>query len=122
MTRPLNDENEDALDFNSLLNPAGIEFKTGKLRGDIAMPVSEHPLTDGISYMTLYAGNGVPFEIHEGQELFEVNNHPTVGLASYGDQGGEVLVVADISLLFDNSGDVNNLVFVKNIASYARTH
>lgn len=119
MTRPLDDENEDTLDFNSLLSPAGIEFKTGKIRGDIAMPVSEHSLTDGIGYMTLYAGNGVPFEMNEGQELFEVNRHAIVGLASYGDQGGEVLVVADISLLFDNSGDANNLAFVKNIASYA---
>jgi len=121
MTVPLNDENEDALDINALLKASGVEFKDGVMRGEVATPAGRHPIADGISYLTLYPENGVPFDLNEGQTLFEVNRHPIVGLVDYGDQGGEVLVVADISLLFDNSGDANNLVLVKNIASYAHT-
>jgi len=121
MTVPLNDENEDALNVNALLKAAGVEFKEGVMRGEVATPASEHPITNGIGYLTMYPGNGVPFDLNAGQSLFEVNRHPVVGLVDYGDQGGEVLIVADISLLFDNSGDANNLVLVKNIASYAHT-
>jgi hypothetical protein len=44
-----------------------------------------------------------------------------IGLIDYGDQGGQVLVVADVGLLKDNADGAKNLSFVKNIAHYARS-
>ena len=120
-TRPLNDKNEDTLDLNPLLNQIGVEFEEGTIRAQIATPASKHILTNGIGYLTLYSGNNVLFTMNTGQELFEISGHPVIGLIEYGDQGGEVLIVADISLLFDSSGDANNLPFIKNIVNYAHT-
>ena len=121
MTRPINDENEDTLAINPILEPMGIAYQSGVVQGDFALSAGRHPITSEVSYLTLYAGNGVPFDMDEGVVLVQVNGQPSVGLVEYGDQGGEVLVVSDISLLFDSSGDGNNLPFIKNIVNYAHT-
>ena len=121
MTRPINDEIEDALAINSLLEPMGAAFQSGILQGDFAMASGTHPITSEVSYLSLYSGNSVPFTMDTGVELAQINNQSAIGLVQYGDQGGEILIVADISLLFDSSGNANNLVFIKNIANYAAT-
>ena len=119
--RPINDENEDVLAINPLLEPMGVAFQPGVIQGDFALSARMHPITAEVSYLALYSGNGVPFDMNTGVDLVQVNGQPSVGLVEYGDQGGEVLVVSDISLLFDSSGDANNLPFIKNIVNYAHT-
>jgi len=121
MTRPINDKNEDVLDLNPLLNQIGVEFEEGTTHAQIAKPASEHVLTNGVNYLSSYPENSVLFTMDSGDELFEINGHPVIGIVDYGEQGGEVLIVSDISLLFDNSGDATNLTFIKNIANYAAT-
>jgi len=120
-TRPIDDENEDVLAINSLLEPMGVVFQPDIVQGDFALSAGMHPLTAGVSYLAFYSGNGVPFHMNAGINLVQVNGQPSVGMVEYGDQGGEVLIVSDISLLFDSSGDANNLPFIKNIVNYAGT-
>lgn len=118
MTMPLNDPNEDALDINGLLEPMGIQFRTGSLPGESATASLDHPLTMDAPYLMTYAGNGLPFNINSGIILYEVGGHPMVGMVDYGENGGQVLVVADIALLIESGGVGKNMQFVKNIASY----
>ena len=119
MTVPLNDPNEDALDINALLEPMGVKFSLGSLRGDSSSSQMEHPLTKDASYLAMYNGNGVPFSMKLGMVLFEASGHPIIGILDYGNKGGQVLIVADISLLIVSNDAGKNWNFVRNIASYA---
>ena len=119
-TRPLNDINEDTLDFNPLLKQFGLEFEDGAMAAQVAAPANNHPLTNGVNYLNMY-GVGVPLNLDSGEKLFEAYGKPLIAIADYGEYGGEVLIVADISLLFDSSWDGNNMAFIKNFSRYAST-
>jgi hypothetical protein len=117
-TRQVEDLNEDATDFNALLEPLGIKFSYGNLGGGIVRLTANHPLAADAKYLTsVYEGLQVPLTQQGGLVLAP----GVIGLADYGSQGGQVLVIADLSLLRDNADGAKNLNFVKNIARYARS-
>ena len=95
MQRRLDDRNEDARTFNALLEPMGVTFSYGVSQGiDIALATAEHPLTENAIYLACYDGNAVPFSMETGLELIRFAGSPLVGFVEYGDQGGQVLVIA----------------------------
>jgi hypothetical protein len=116
MTMPLQDPNEDALDINALLEPMGVRFSPGSLRGDSATAKTDHPLNRDAPYLAAYNGNGVPFSMSSGVTLYEVSGHPIIALLEFGK--GRVLVVADISLLIVGGDAGRNFDFVWNIAKF----
>lgn len=119
---PLDENNEDSRKFNTLLEPMGISFRYGNIGGEndeIAKAVTDHPLTENATYLTYNNSFGVPFTMKNGLELLRADFRPIVGLVDYGDQGGQVLVIADLGILQTNSVGAKNLQFLKNIARYA---
>lgn len=121
----LDDANEDTRSFNPLLEPMGVKFKVigfGSSTSDIALSAVEHPLTANAKYLTFYEGKGVRFGMDTGTVLFQADGYPIVGLVDYGDQGGQVLVIADLGILQIDFQGPKNMEFVKNIAAYAREH
>ena len=121
---PLDENNEDSRKINTLLEPMGISFKHGKIGGDkdeIAKAVVDHPLTENSTYLTYNKIFGVPFSMESGLELIRADYKTIVGLIDYGEQGGQVLVIADMGILQADSVGAKNLEFIKNIARYART-
>ena len=118
----LDERNEDARALNALLEPMGVTFTYGVSGdADIARAVAEHPLTANATYLTFFSDNVVPFKMETGLELIQAAGFPIVGLVDYGEQGGQVLVIADLGILrVDNTG-AKNMDFLKNIARYART-
>lgn len=117
MNRILSDANEDSRMINILAERMGIRFKLGMLDTLMVNSDSAHALMNDAQYLTMFSGNGVPFEIASGQVLATANLHPIIALVEYGQ--GQVLVLGDIGLLVDYGGDAKNLNFVKNIALYA---
>jgi hypothetical protein len=116
--RHLEDLNEDVTALNKLLEPMGVKFWYGNLGGGIVVMDSDHPLTTDAKYLaSAYTGHQVPMAQDGGIELAS----GAIGLVDYGDQGGQVLVIADVGLLKDNADGAKNLNFVKNIAHYARS-
>jgi hypothetical protein len=83
--------------------------------------VAEHPLTAGASYLKFYPGESAPFRMKTGLELIRAAHRPIVVLLDYGDQGGQVLVIADLGILQADSNVGKNMDFLKNIAHYAST-
>jgi hypothetical protein len=121
---PLDKSNEDSRALDGFLEPMGIRFKTvsGSYDGsDTALAVSEHPLTDNAAYLSYYQYNGVSFSMKAGSELYRASGIPIVGLVDYGEQGGQVLVVADVGMLQLDKNGAKNLEFLKNIARFATT-
>lgn len=117
--RQLDDINEDATDFNALLEPMGIKFQHGSVGGGIVRLTADHPLTLDAKYLTsVYDGLQVPMSQTGGLVLAT----GTIGLVDYGSRGGQILVIADLGLLRNNADGAKNMNFVKNIASYARSH
>ncbi|MGE5376669.1 MAG: M28 family peptidase [Bacteroidota bacterium] len=114
--------NENIRSLNDFLEPMGVRFMFGGFGGDddnTARPVTEHPLTENARYLTFYEGQGVPFSMKKGTELFRAAGSPIVGLVDYGDKGGQVLVIADLGILQAGSQGAKNIEFLKNIARYA---
>jgi len=56
-----------------------------------------------------------------GLELVRAGIKPVVALLSYGDQGGQVLVITDLGILQADHTGAKNFEFLQNIAHYART-
>jgi hypothetical protein len=120
--RRMNDYNDDARALNALLAPMGLSFKYGGSPNDaIALSVAEHPLTANASYLAFYADNGVPLRMQTGLELIRAAGYPLVVLVEYGENGGQVLVIADLGILQIDSVGAKNIEFLKNIARYAHT-
>jgi len=120
--RCADDSNENIRSLNDFLEPMGVRFMFGGFGGDddnTARPVTEHPLTENARYLTFYEGQGVPFSMKNGTELFRAAGSPIVGLVDYGDKGGQVLVIADLGILQAGSQGAKNIEFLKNIARYA---
>jgi hypothetical protein len=118
--RCLDAENNNGRSLNALLEPMGITFTYGGgLSANIALAVAEHPLTANASYLTMYDGQGIPFRMKTGLELMRAAGRPIVGLVDYGNQGGQILVIADLGILQVDSKGAKNIEFLKNIARYA---
>ena len=122
-TLNLSSPNLSARSANALLEPMGIKFMFGGLGSDdSAVAVSDHPLTSNATYLTLQGGNTVAFSMKNGQALFHaVSRRPLVGLVDYGEQGGQILVIAEMGLVQTSTGGAKNIQFVINIAHYAST-
>jgi hypothetical protein len=116
----LNNLNLSVRSFNALLEPMGIKFIYGGTGGDdTVLAVSEHPLMVNASYLTFQSGNAVGFRMQTGLDLARSAGNPVIGLVEYGEQGGQVLVIAELGIIHDTSGS-KNMEFMKNIAQYAR--
>ena len=115
--------NQNIRSLNDFLKPMGVRFMLGGFGSDAdntARPVAEHPLTENAGYLTFYEGQGVPFTMINGMELFRAAGRPIIGLVDYGDKGGQVLVIADLGILQADTQGSKNLEFLKNIARYAK--
>ncbi len=118
------DENEDWQDVNALSEVFGVLFEKGALPSNSAQTQGQHPLTENQGSLAMIQNNGVPFAMQAGETLAQVNDRPAVGLVEYGEAGGQVLVLADVGLLGfagPQPPDKDNLVFLRNLARYART-
>jgi hypothetical protein len=122
MKRRLNEYNDDVRALNALLAPMGLTFIYGGSPNDaIAHAVTEHPLTANASYLAFYADNGVPMRLQTGLELIQAAGRPLVVLLEYGENNGQVLVIADLGIVQNDSRNAKNMEFLKNIAYYAHT-
>ena len=120
--RCLDDVNEDKRSLNAFLEPMGVVFTYGGGVSDsIAVAATEHPLTANAEYLFFYDGQSVPFRMETGLELIRAAARPLVGLVDYGNQGGQILVIADLGILQVDSNGAKNIEFLKNIARYAST-
>jgi hypothetical protein len=118
------DPNEDWGDANALASRFGVTFETGAVSDYRAQVKGDSPLVDGLSTLELGRGNGTPFSLLEGieaQVLARAAGEPVVTLLNYGHAGGQVLVLADISILTSGYGQPQNLAFWRNLAAYARS-
>ena len=99
----------------------GIRFMLGGAGSDdSALAVAEHPLILNASYLTLQGDYAVAFSMKKGLTLVNaVSSRPLIGLVDYG--SGQVLVIAEVSLIQDSSGGARNMQFLKNLAHYAMT-
>jgi hypothetical protein len=114
------EENEDWSDMNDLAQAFGVEFLPGEISDEWAELLT-HPLTEGLSRLRLTGGNVVPFTYRSGQDLARAGGKSVMALIPFGDQGGELLVVSDLTI-FDRGPDearATNLDFWLNLAGYA---
>jgi hypothetical protein len=120
MNRLLNDMNEDSRTINALLEGMGVRFTIGEVNGDMANSTGNHPLIDGAQYLSMFGNNAVLMQVNSGQVLATADKgKPVLAVAKVGEQGGQVLVVADIGLLIDFGNGAKNFQLIKNIARYA---
>ncbi len=118
----LNSRNLSARSANALLEPMGIKFIFGGAGGDnTALAASEHPLMLDATYLTFRGDNAVAFTMKSGVELAQSAGNPIIGLVDFGEQAGQVLVIAELGILQADGSGGKNLEFLKNIANYART-
>jgi len=118
----MDNPNRNARSVNALLAPMGIRFKYGQIGGEsIALEVSDHPLTVDAAYLSYFEYNGVPFDMDAGQQLLSSAGKSVVGLVDYGEQGGQVLVIADIGILQCSVAVGKNLQFLQNLAQFILT-
>jgi hypothetical protein len=120
--RPL-DPNEDWGDMNALAERFGISYQEGGLSTTQAYTEGGSPLVEGIEVLEMAEANGVPFSLagaSESRVLAQADGEPAVALVDYGQNGGEVLVLADVGILGATWGPPANLTFWRNLARYAR--
>jgi hypothetical protein len=113
------DPNEDWRDVNALANRFGVSYGFSTFFDDRVWTEGESPLVEGVSFVRIVPGNGIPFRMETGEVLARSDGRPVIGLVSHGD--GEVLVLADLGLLADNRSDWHRITLWQNLAEYART-
>ncbi len=114
------DLNEDWRDVNALAEPLGIHYRFGTFAESMFWTRGASPLLEGISYLEMTAGNGIPFTMEDGQPLADVDGRLVMGLVDYG--AGQVLALADVGILGSNGlGAPANLRLWQNLADYARS-
>jgi hypothetical protein len=110
--------NEDWADLNALGAPFGVTYTGGVIERSSARPDSNAPLMQGTSSLTLFEGNGVPFEIADGEVLATAGRDPVIAQIAYGD--GEVIALADWGLFSAGYGETpRNLPFWRYLGAYA---
>ncbi|MBN1136639.1 MAG: M28 family peptidase [Anaerolineae bacterium] len=118
------DPNEDSADANDLSGRFGVTFEDRTLATGNVRVTGSSPLAQGSRQLAIARNNGVRFGLVEGAQfeiVAETGGQTVVALVRYGDAGGEVLVLADLSIL-GSSGEptLANLPFWRNLAGYAR--
>jgi hypothetical protein len=115
------DFNEDWRNLNALAERFGISYRFGTVFEKLFwVEKKSHPLVEGISLMRLLPGNVVPLRLNEGQVLAWADGRIVIGLVDHGSAGGQVLALADVGLLGNDSGWPPSLGFWQNLAQYAR--
>jgi hypothetical protein len=114
----IEDANEDWSDINALAEEFGVTFFESPLYGTQVQREEEHPLTSNAGSLEMAENNGVRFTITDGQVLATAGGEPAIALVSYGEAGGEVLVLADVGLLGNGWGEPQNMPFWRNLARY----
>jgi len=115
------DFNEDWTDLNDLAGVFGIRY-TGSLAGGNATVVPGHPLVEGVASLFMVEGNALALSI-EGRPfstLATAEDGLAAAVVGSGDNGGEVVALADIGLLVSMFGEPTNFEFWQNLARYAR--
>jgi hypothetical protein len=113
--------NEDWRDVNDLAGRFGVTFVDGTLVGTEARTEGDNPLVEGVRWLELGEDNGVPFELTgAAQILAQMDGALVAALLNFGDNGGQVLVLADVAVLTTAYGELQNLPFWRNLAQYAR--
>ena len=116
------DDNEDWRSLNTLSERFGISYRFGTVYEKLFwVEKNSHPLVEGISYQELLPGNSVPIRMEEGQVLAWAEGKIVIGLVDYGGAGGQVLALADLSLLGNDAGMPRSLELWQNLAQYARS-
>jgi len=115
--------NEDWDGANALAGPFGVTFTGAAWSAVAARREGEHPLTQGSAFLAMIPNNAVPFTMAEGLVLAVAGGQPAAGLLDYGNNGGEVLVLADVGMLNLATfvpPNMDNLAFLRDLAAYAR--
>jgi len=116
------DDNEDWRSLNALSERFGISYRFGTVYETLFwVEKNSHPLVERVSYMKLLPGNSVPIRLEEGQVLAWAEGKIVIALVDYGDAGGQVLALADASLLGNGAGMPRSLKLWQNLAEYARS-
>jgi hypothetical protein len=119
------DRNEDWEDVNALAERFGVSYREGMLSTDFAVQTEVGgPLVEDVSYLELAVGNDVPFTVSQEDEALAVariGEELAVALVDYGEAGGQVLVLTDLSLLGAEWEMPPNLTFWQNLAAYVRS-
>jgi hypothetical protein len=116
------DDNEDWRSLNVLSERFGISYRFGTVYETLFwVEKNSHPLLERVSYMKLLPGNSVPIRLEEGQVLAWADGKIVIGLVDYGDAGGQVLALADASLLGNGAGTPRSLKLWQNLVEYARS-
>jgi hypothetical protein len=108
-------------DLNDLAGVFGIRY-TGSLAGGNATVVPGHPLVEGVASLFMIEGNALALSI-EGRPfstLATAEDGLVAAVVGSGDNGGEVIALADIGLLVSMFGEPTNFEFWQNLAGYAR--
>ena len=111
-------ENEDWRDVNELAERFGVSFNSGRLVGENATSAGSHELTAGVATLRLVDGNGVRFSYSGGETIAQAGSAAALAVVQHG--AGEVVVVADLSILGNRENPPPNLRFWQNLARYAR--
>jgi hypothetical protein len=114
------DANEDWDDMNELAGRFGVSYGERAMGSDRAVVEGGHPLTDGVTQVSMIRGNALPLRLEEGQVLARVGGEVAVAVVPYGNSGGRVVALADVGMLGASEGP-ENLVFWQNLARYARS-
>ena len=118
------DPNEDWTDMNPLVERFGVEYEMGTFSSSRAQVGAIHPVLDGVSALALTPNNAVAFSIAGGQVLAEAGGTPVAAMVEYGRAGGQVLVLADVTMLgFPRlrAEQPDNFDFLGSLARYAAT-
>jgi hypothetical protein len=119
MNRLLTESNEDSRALNDWLKPYGAAFALGSIQASLAKARGDHPLTHNAAYLKMIGDNGVPIRLTAGQILAQADGRTVLALLDSGSAGGQVLLVADLTLLQDMGRGGKNLTLLQNLARYA---
>jgi hypothetical protein len=111
--------NEDWPDANALGSEFGITFTDRRITETRIPTLSHHALVSGILDLRLLSGNGLAIAAPQGEVLAR---SPTGSVAATlvpaGSKGGEVLALADLSILAGKDPTAPNLAFWRNLARF----
>jgi hypothetical protein len=114
------DGNEDWGDQNALAAEFGVLYSTPALSADQALPTGDHALMQNVTSLQMAPENGLSFTYPAGALLAQADAQAAIVLLQIGDQGGEVLALADVGFFGADWVRTPNITFWKNIAEYAR--
>ncbi len=119
--RSILDPNEDWEKVNALAGRFGVHYEGDPFPITAIPIVGSHPITDFRGGLEVLPKNGIPFSIQEGELLAVWQDKAGLALVEVGEEGGQVLVLADLGSFdlynFDDENDINQ-AFLRNLAVY----